>query len=215
MRVIGAGERYALLETIRAFAAEQLHASGEVDAMRHAHAEYFLGYAERVAVDLRTPAQIDAMRARSSGEREHSTRRSSGSPHLRARATEDMIEKGLLLVWLPGLVLAHQRPAPDGARRAGHIARDGLRPIPCEPRPRARVARRGNGRDHHGEWERSLGEWQRGFDDGRAVGDAEAAAEGLMGVGYCALHLEGWRRRAWHSTTPLRAARASRISSCR
>ena len=34
VRVVGSGERYALLETIRAFAAEQLHAGGEVDATR-------------------------------------------------------------------------------------------------------------------------------------------------------------------------------------
>ena len=34
MRVVGSGERYALLETIRAFAAEQLHAGGEVDVRR-------------------------------------------------------------------------------------------------------------------------------------------------------------------------------------
>jgi hypothetical protein len=36
---VGSGERYALLETIRAFSAEQLHAGGEVDPVRHAHAE--------------------------------------------------------------------------------------------------------------------------------------------------------------------------------
>jgi tetratricopeptide (TPR) repeat protein len=40
-----------------------------------------------------------------------------------------------------------------------------------------------------GEWERSLGEWSRAFDDARAVGDDKAAAEGIMGVGYCHLSL--------------------------
>jgi len=39
-----------------------------------------------------------------------------------------------------------------------------------------------------GEWERSLGEWKAGSEDGLAVGDEEAAAEGLMGAGYCHLH---------------------------
>lgn len=38
VRVVGESGRYALLETIRAFAAEQLHASGEVESTRKAHA---------------------------------------------------------------------------------------------------------------------------------------------------------------------------------
>jgi tetratricopeptide (TPR) repeat protein len=40
-----------------------------------------------------------------------------------------------------------------------------------------------------GEWERSLTEWAGGFADGEAVGDEAAAAEGIMGVGYCNLSL--------------------------
>ena len=39
------------------------------------------------------------------------------------------------------------------------------------------------------EWERSLGEWGGAFADADAVGDAVAAIEGKMGVGYCNLHL--------------------------
>src|SRR5690606_8516870 len=45
VRVIGGGERYSLLETIRAFAAEQLHAGGEVEPVRDAHADHFLEFA--------------------------------------------------------------------------------------------------------------------------------------------------------------------------
>ncbi len=61
VRVVGESGRYGLLETIRAFAAEQLHAGGEVESTRHAHADYFVAFAERVAADLRTPDQIEAM----------------------------------------------------------------------------------------------------------------------------------------------------------
>ena len=39
------------------------------------------------------------------------------------------------------------------------------------------------------EWERSLDEWTRGFEDGETLGDARIAAEGRMGVGYCNLSL--------------------------
>jgi tetratricopeptide (TPR) repeat protein len=40
-----------------------------------------------------------------------------------------------------------------------------------------------------GEWERSLGEWAGGYEDAKAVADPEAAAEGIMGVGYSCLSL--------------------------
>jgi len=40
-----------------------------------------------------------------------------------------------------------------------------------------------------GEWERSLGEWTSGCEDGDAIADEEAAAEGMMGIGYCCLSL--------------------------
>jgi tetratricopeptide (TPR) repeat protein len=38
-----------------------------------------------------------------------------------------------------------------------------------------------------GEWERAVGEWGGGGEDGSAIGDAAIAAEGIMGVGYCHL----------------------------
>ena len=187
VRVIGAGERYALLETIRAFAAEQLHASGEVDTVRHAHAEYFLGYAERVAVDLRTPAQIDAM---GRGHRENANLHAAIQWLTASARTgdEDMIEKGLLLCgyldWFWHISAQHL---------TARVALDTLLAMASgRPASRGRALAwlaAGMVATTTGEWERSLGEWQRGFDDGRAVGDAEAAAEGLMGVGYCALHL--------------------------
>jgi predicted ATPase len=61
VRVVGAGERYALLETIRAFAMEQLHALGEVERARGAHARHFVDVAERINADIRGPGQLDAM----------------------------------------------------------------------------------------------------------------------------------------------------------
>ena len=62
VRVLGTGERYLLLETIRAFAAEQLDASGEAEAMRHAHADYFLELAGIVYRGIMGEGQLDAMR---------------------------------------------------------------------------------------------------------------------------------------------------------
>ncbi|MEA3247563.1 MAG: protein kinase [Gemmatimonadota bacterium] len=61
VRVMDGGRRYGLLETIRAFAAEQLHAEGQVPATRDAHAACFTGFTAQVAADIRGDAQVDAM----------------------------------------------------------------------------------------------------------------------------------------------------------
>ena len=49
--------RYRLLETIRAYAAERLAASGAETAVRRQHAAYYLALAEQAAGQLRTPGQ--------------------------------------------------------------------------------------------------------------------------------------------------------------
>ena len=74
VRVVGSGERYALLETIRAFSAEQLHAGGEVDATRHAHADYYLQFAAGVAAGIRSTRAARGRAARPQREREHARR---------------------------------------------------------------------------------------------------------------------------------------------
>src|SRR5690606_37140055 len=61
VRVAASGERYGLLETIRAFSAEQLHAGGEVDAVRAMHADYYLALAQRIDADIMGSAQREAM----------------------------------------------------------------------------------------------------------------------------------------------------------
>jgi predicted ATPase len=52
------GSRYRMLETIRQYAHEQLEAAGRVHAGRTAHAQHFLGVAERNAVLLRGRDQL-------------------------------------------------------------------------------------------------------------------------------------------------------------
>jgi non-specific serine/threonine protein kinase len=49
--------RYGMLETIRAYAVEQRDASGERDALRARHAEYFLGLVEDAEPAFYTPAE--------------------------------------------------------------------------------------------------------------------------------------------------------------
>lgn len=49
--------RFAMLETIREFAREQLDAAGETDASRRAHARHFLALAEQAEAELAGPGQ--------------------------------------------------------------------------------------------------------------------------------------------------------------
>ena len=52
-----AAPRYRLLETVRAYALEQLRASGEYDVVVWSHTEYYLALAERAAPLLAGPLQ--------------------------------------------------------------------------------------------------------------------------------------------------------------
>jgi predicted ATPase len=187
VRVVGRSGRYALLETIRAFAAEQLHASGEVESTRDAHAEYFVTLAERVASDLRTPDQIEAMQ----------------------RAHHDDANSHAAIDWLSTCARAGDGEALERALQlCGHqnwfwhisgqhvtarVVYDDLLTLAADLAPsRGRaLSWLGTGMvsTTTDEWERSLDEWTRGFEDGEAVGDARIAAEGRMGVGYCNLSL--------------------------
>jgi len=55
---VGGEVRYRMLETIRAYALERLADSGELDAVRDAHAAYHLELAERAEPRLRGPDQL-------------------------------------------------------------------------------------------------------------------------------------------------------------
>ncbi len=187
VRVVGESGRFALLETIRAFAAEQLHASGEVERTRNAHADYFVAFAERVAFDLRTPGQLEAMR----------------------RAHLDDANSHAAIAWLTGRAHAGDSEALEaalllcghqdwfwhisGQHQTARVAYATLLTLAAD-----RTPSRGRALSWLGagmvstttdEWERSLGEWTRGFEDGEALGDAKIAAEGRMGMGYCNLGL--------------------------
>ncbi|MGI5273008.1 BTAD domain-containing putative transcriptional regulator [Nonomuraea sp. CA-218870] len=59
--VVFDGGRYRMLETIRAYAAERLAESGELDAVRRAHAHRFTRLAEAAEPGLRTGEQLDRL----------------------------------------------------------------------------------------------------------------------------------------------------------
>jgi predicted ATPase len=187
VRVVGSGERYALLETIRAFLAEQLHAGGDVDATRIAHADYYLRFAEGLGAAIRKGAEVEAVqRARSENANTHAAIQWLIAC---ARAGDQAaLEKGLLLCgclnWLWHM---------GGQHFTARVHLDALLALaadapPSRGRALARLAA-GMVSTTTGEWERSLSEWAGGYDDANAVGDREVAAEGKLGVGYCSLSL--------------------------
>ncbi|MFJ8579880.1 BTAD domain-containing putative transcriptional regulator [Micromonospora sp. NPDC093277] len=60
--VEAAGGRFRMLETVRAFAAEQLAEAGETERLRRAHGAYFLDLARTGDAWLRGPQQLDWLR---------------------------------------------------------------------------------------------------------------------------------------------------------
>jgi predicted ATPase/class 3 adenylate cyclase len=54
----GQTSRYRLLETMRAYGRQQL-AAGELDRLRHRHAEHYAAFAERAGLELAGPAQLE------------------------------------------------------------------------------------------------------------------------------------------------------------
>jgi serine/threonine-protein kinase PknK len=185
VRVVRDDERYTLLDTIRAFAAEQLHAGGEVAAIRHAHADYFVVFASQVDAGIKGTAQLGAMR----------------------RAHADNANMHAAIQWLVACARNGDRGALEKALLLSgylnwfwHIggqhftARGILDEVlalatdrgPSRGRALARMAN-GMISTVTGDWERGVGEWGGGYEDGNAIGDEQIAAEGLMGVGYCHL----------------------------
>jgi predicted ATPase/class 3 adenylate cyclase len=55
----GQTSRYRLLETMRVYARQQLAAAGELDRLRHRHAEHYAALAGRAGPELAGPAQLD------------------------------------------------------------------------------------------------------------------------------------------------------------
>jgi predicted ATPase/DNA-binding SARP family transcriptional activator len=55
---LGVSERYSMLETIREYAGEKLEVSGEADQVRQRHRDYFIGFAERAAPELKRAEQL-------------------------------------------------------------------------------------------------------------------------------------------------------------
>ncbi|CAN5753805.1 hypothetical protein BH23GEM9_BH23GEM9_12080 [soil metagenome] len=185
VRVIGGGERYSLLETIRAFAAEQLHAGGEVDPVRDAHADHFLEFARGVDAGIQGNTQIDAMsRARSENA---NTFAALQWFVLRARLGHaEAVEKGMLMCgwlgWYWHIVGLHL-VAHDAVAELLAKALDGP---PTRGRAGASFTS-GMVAANTGAMQQAIDDWTRMAQDGGAIGDDLLLAFGRGGVGYANL----------------------------
>ena len=187
VRVIDGGERYSLLETIRAFAAEQLHAGGEVDPMRDAHAMFFLELARGIDAGVQGGGQVEAVQR----GRTENANTLAALQWLLARArtgAPDAIEHGLLLCgylgWYWHIVGLHM------------VARDTVDALLALGSGRAPSRGRalalftgGMVSANTGEMEKAIGEWTGMLDDGRAIGDPSIVTFAQLGLGYLNLGL--------------------------
>jgi predicted ATPase/tRNA A-37 threonylcarbamoyl transferase component Bud32 len=187
VRVTDGGERYGLLETIRAFAAEQLHAGGEVEALRDTHADHYLAFAQVVDAGIQGSTQCEAMQR----ARTENANLFAAIAWLVARARLDhavALEKGLLLCgalgwyWhIVGLHLAGQEPVETLLAMATD------RP-PSRGRALARFTA-GMVAASTGGLERAIEWWSAMAEDGMAIGDAAIVGFGRGGTGYALLGL--------------------------
>jgi predicted ATPase len=185
VRVVGEGERYTLLETIRAFAAEQLHAGGEVAAARDAHAAYFVDFAREVDAGIQGGDQLLAMmRARAENA---NTFAAIGWLVDRARRGDaDAVEQGMtlcgLLCWYWHIVGLHL-VGDESLRVLLAMAKD------REPSRGRALARYTSGMigASTGDLPRAIADWTLLASDGHAVGDDALEAFGLIGGGYAHL----------------------------
>ncbi len=182
VRVVGNGGRYSLLETIRAFAAEQLHASGEVQALRDRHANYYLAFSDEQSGHFRGIEQCAAARR----VRADNANELAAIHWLTACARggdAEALEKGLLLcghlTWfwhVAGLHLTARGLLDDILALATDLA-------PSRGRALAFFSA-GMVSSVTGEWDRGLEEWTASYRDGLALDDQRLACEGAMGIGY-------------------------------
>jgi predicted ATPase len=187
VRVEGGGERYSLLETIRAFAAEQLHAGGEVTEARDAHAAWFLEFAGAVNAGITGHGQVEAM-ARARADNANTL---AALNWLRSQAHAgdlDGLECGLLLSGMLGWywhIAGLHLVAEEAVDALVGLARD-------RPPSRGRAAAMFTGgmvSANTGDMEQALAEWTGMLADARAVGDNTLATFGQGGIGYASLGL--------------------------
>jgi predicted ATPase/DNA-binding SARP family transcriptional activator/DNA-binding CsgD family transcriptional regulator len=172
------GPRYTMLEPVRQYAQEKLEASGEAQAMKRAHAEYFLALAERAESELRGPRQQEWLERL---EAEHGNLRAAlswalegGEPELALRLSGALGDFWYLRGWVKEArgwleVALEQGTELTTATRVKALVRAGT--IAWEER----------------DLERAVALSEEGLALSRELGDKEGAAAALFNLGVVAM----------------------------
>ena len=206
-----AGERFWMLETIRDYGLERLGESGETDALRRRHAEWFLAFAERAEPHLEGPGQAEWL-ARLEDDVAN-IREVAGQPDLAGRflvalrffwakrgyvaegrrAVEDLLPRladddpALRMALVTGSLLAVMQGDFEAAIAHGERAIE-LGEAAGDVRPGLEVASAlGRALLSVGEEERALALFADAAERGPAIGRSGIAAIALLNLGYVAL----------------------------
>ena len=176
VRLVSAADepRFGMLETIREYAVERLAEHGEEAAARQAHADYFLGLAERAAPALEGPDQaawldrLDEERANLDAAARWATGRGDAETVLRLSAA-------LWRFWW--------------ARNSGEESRarvDEIWVLARSAAPSAARALRGAGvlAEHLGDFARAEALLEASLETARALGDRRAVASALQSLAW-------------------------------
>ena len=182
VQVSGAGDRYLLLVTIRDFAAELLEESQEAEAIRRAHAEYFLRLCKEVHEGITGRSQLEAMRR----ARADSANILLALHWLTAEANEQRgpaLEQALLLAgyqnWIWHITGQHLT-----ARTAVDAVLDLAANDPPSLGRSLALSTAGMVSVSTGEVERGAREWTESYNDGKAIGNEAAMAQAGVGLGF-------------------------------
>ena len=186
VRVVGSGERYALLETIRAFSAEQLHTDGTAQDLRLAHADYYLAFALALDDGIKGTTQVEAMQR---GRRDNENVQAALQCLIAGARAGDVsaLRKGLemcgALTWFAHIG-GHHLTLRAAVLELLALAADGP---PTPERARARIAASMMSAST-GHWDESLAHAQAGHQDAVATGGNLFAAEASAFAAYVDLH---------------------------
>jgi predicted ATPase len=187
VRVVRSGQRYALLETVRSFAAEQLQASDELNAVRAAHANHFVAFAGEVAAGIKGETQLESMRR---ARVEHSNTQAAVQWLTAAARDGDAgaVEQGLLLCghlnWPWHIAAQHL----TGRGQIDNFLAMAKSRAPSLGRALALCASSMICTTTN-DWQRGLDDASAAHEDALAIGDEAVAAEAALMKGYSALSL--------------------------
>lgn len=175
--------RFGMLETIREYALERLHASGEVAAFQQRHAEHYLACAETVA---QVPAGDEQLGQQAALEVEQENLRAALAWLLEHQEIEAGLRLGVALRWL-WLTRGSQR---EGRRWLDALlAASDQAPVADSLRADAQVVvgeivwQLGDGPDAIGMLEAALG-WEESLRLFREAGDRRGMARSLAWLGW-------------------------------